>query len=146
MTLYVDRESEDYRFYKTLNEDVQLQPVSSTSKHWDITMQDGDYVNVTGKDSLHNAICIAIMTRFNELDYIPLYEGFGCRAHELIKARKSEMVKYKIGLFITDVLTKMRRIKEVNWLEVNDAEESKYQVKFSVKSINDTIIEGSVSL
>ncbi|WP_458456222.1 hypothetical protein [Methanobrevibacter sp.] len=146
MTLYVDRESEDFRFYKTLNEDVQLQPVSSKSKHWDIQMQDGDYVNVTGHDSLNNAICIAIMTRFNELDYIPLYEGFGCRIHELIKANKSEMVRYKIELFIIDVLKQMRRIKEVNWIEVEDNEKSKYYVRFSVKSINDTLIEGSVTI
>lgn len=146
MTLYVDRESEDFRFYKTLNEDVQLQPVSSKSKHWDIQMQDGDYVNVTGHDSLNNAICIAIMTRFNELDYIPLYEGFGCRIHELIKANKSEMVRYKIELFIIDVLKQMRRIKEVNWIEVQDNEKSKYYVRFSVKSINDTLIEGSVTI
>ena len=147
MTLYVDRESEGYRFYKTLNEDVQLQPVSSKSKHWDIQMQDGDYVNVTGKDSLHNAICIAIMTRFNELDYIPLYDEFGCRIHELIKANKSEMVRYKIELFIIDVLKQMRRIKEVNWIEVQDNEKSKYYVRFSVTSIiNDTIIEGSVTI
>lgn len=146
MTLYVDRESEDFRFYKTLNEDVQLQPVSSKSKHWDIQMQDGDYVNVTGHDSLNNAICIAIMTRFNELDYIQLYDGFGCRIHELIKANKSEMVRYKIELFIIDVLKQMRRIKEVNWIEVQENEKSKYYVRFSVKSINDTLIEGSVTI
>ena len=114
MTLPFDSSSDDYRLYKTLNEDVQLKPVSDTGEHWDIQMSNGDYVNVTGLESLRNAICIAIMTRFNELDFIPLYEGFGCRAHELIKANKSEMVRYKVELFVVDVLERMRRIQSVN--------------------------------
>ena len=108
MTLPVDFESDSYRFYKTLNEDVQIKPVSPTAQHWDIQMENGDYVNVNGHDSLKNAICIAIMTRFNELDFVELYEGFGCRIHELVKANKSEMVQYKVELFIIDVLENMR--------------------------------------
>ena len=91
MVLPVDYESDDYRFRKTLNMDVKVNPVSSTSDHWDIQMSEGDYVNVTGKESLHNAICIAIMTRFNELSDIKVYDEFGCRIHELVKANKSEI-------------------------------------------------------
>lgn len=145
MSLPTDKDSEEYRFYKTLNMDVQLKPVSDTSQHYDIQIENGDFVNVTGKNSLYNAIIIAIMTRFNELQEIPLYEGFGCRAHELVKARKTEMVKYKIELFITDVLENMRRIKEINFVELIESENS-YKINYSVESINDETVNGSVEL
>lgn len=145
MSLPTDKDSEEYRFYKTLNMDVQLKPVSDTSQHYDIQIENGDFVNVTGKNSLYNAIIIAIMTRFNELQEIPLYDGFGCRAQELVKARKTEMVKYKIELFITDVLENMRRIKEINFVELIESENS-YKINYSVESINDETVNGSVEL
>ena len=109
-------------------------------------MSKGDYVNVTGMESLCNAICIAIMTRFNELDYIDLYEGFGCRAHELIKANKSEMVRYKVELFVVEVLEKMRRVLSVNNVTVSDSDSHSYLINFNVTSINDEIVKGSVAL
>lgn len=138
--------SEENAIFKNLNEDVKIRPVSSTSQHWDIQIENGDYVNVAGKESLENAICIAIMTRFMELDFIPLYDEFGCRAHELIKANKSEMVKYKVELFVTEVLEKMRRIKTVNQVTVTDSTESSYNISFNVTSIEDEIVTGSVTL
>ena len=142
--LPIDIESDDYRFYKTLNEDVQIKPVTPTAQHWDIQMENGDYVNVTGFESLHNAICIAIMTRFNELDFIPLYDGFGCRVHELVKANKSEMVKYKVELFTEEVLENMRRIQSVNSVRVSEDNSHSYLIEFNVTSISDEIITGSV--
>ena len=71
MSLPINTESDDYQFYKTLNEDVQLKPTFPKSNNWDIQMTNGDYVNIRGKNSLFNAICIAIMTRFQELSDIP---------------------------------------------------------------------------
>lgn len=142
--LYVDTESDDYRFYKTLNEDVQLKP--NEFQKYDIQMENGDYVNVTGKESLYNAIVIAIMTRFNELKNNPLYVDFGCRAHELIKANKSEeMVRYKIEVFIEEVLGNMRRIHEINFIEIID-DDHLYKVNFGVTSIDDEIVNGSLNL
>ena len=144
MSLPIDYESDDFKFYKTLNEDVQLKVVSQKSQHYDIQMENGDYKNITGKSSLQNAIVIAILTRFNELN-IPLYENFGCRAHELIKANQTEMVKYKIELFITNVLESMRRIKEINFVELIESD-GKYQINYQITSINDETITGSVNL
>lgn len=146
MTLPVDYESDDYHYFKTLNEDVQVLPVNDTANHWDLQMNNGDYVNVTGIESLRNAIFIAIMTRFNELDYNSLYDGFGCRAHELIKANKSEMVRYKIELYISQILEEMRRIKEVNSLNVTDSESQSYLIEFNVTSIMDEVVTGSVNI
>ena len=144
MVLPIDYESNNYKFYKTLNEDVKLDITSEKSRHYDIVMETGDYVNVSGKDSLQNAIVIAIMTRFNELD-IPLYKNFGCRAHELIKAKQTDMVKYKIKLYTINVLESMRRIKEVNSVELIESD-GKYQINYQVTSINDETLNGSVNL
>lgn len=142
--LTVDQDSDDFKFFKTLNEDVKLK--QDNYNRWDIQFENQDYVNITGKDSLVNAICIAIMTRFNELDFMSLYEDFGCRAHELIKANKSDMVKYKIELFVTEVLENMRRVFEVNEIEVTDSDTYSYNVFFNVTAINDEIVQGSVSI
>ena len=138
----IDKESEDYKFYKTLNEDVQL--ILNKYGKYDINFQDEDYVNITGKKSLYNAIVIAIMTRFNELQSVLTYQGFGCRIHELIKCRKTDMVMYQMELFVFNVLENMRRIYEINEITVTDSGNEKYKVYFNVTSINDDIVSGSV--
>lgn len=143
MSLIIDYESDDYRFYKELNEDVQLKPTSS--KHWDIQIENGDYVNVAGERSLENAIVIAIMTRFNELDR-GLYDGFGCKIHDFVKALKSDMLVYEIELSVKEVLEKMRRIHKVNWIEITDSKDCNYHVCFSVTSIDDEIVKGELNV
>lgn len=144
MGLPIDTDSYDYKFNKTLNEDVKLEIVGK-GKHFDISFENGDYVNVNGKESLYNAIVIAIMTRFNELSDIPLYDGFGCRVHELVKARFTEMNEYKMKLFITETLENMRRVKEVDYVELVEKEDI-YKISFRVSGINDEIVAGSVGI
>ena len=146
MTLPVDYESKDYNFYKNLNEDVELIPVGN-GEHYDVNFENDDYVNLTGKNSLSNAIVIAILTRFTELSDIEIYEDFGCKVHDLIKANQEEPVKYEIELYVSEVLKNMRRIKEINYIEVNELDESRYGVQFSVTSVvNDEIVKGELSL
>lgn len=144
--LPVDTESDDYKFRKTLNEDVKL--VSDSYGSWDLDMDNGDYINVTGLDSLLNACIIAILTRFNELYPNPTYTDFGCHVHELIKANQTRLVLYQIETDITDVLLKMRRVNIVNFVNVseNKTDAGEYDVNFSITSINDEIVEGSVSI
>lgn len=141
MTLPIKEESIDYKLYKTLNEDVKLK--SNNYGKFDIQFENGDYVNVTGNASLKNAIIIAIMTRYNELTN--LYTGFGCRVHELIKDNQNTMTKYKLELYVSEVLENMRRIKEVNSINITELD-SKYLVEFIVTSINDEIVKDSVKL
>lgn len=143
MSLVIDTECDDYRFNKTLNEDVLLKP--NEYNQWDIQFEEKDYVNVTGVDSLRNAICILIMTCYKELQNNQ-YSDFGCRIHELIKANKSSMVKYKVQLFVEEVLDKMRRIHTINFVDVEDSENFHYSISFNVTSINDEIVEGSVEI
>lgn len=140
----VDTNSYDYRFCKTLNEDVKL--VSDEYGKFDLDMDNGDYINVTGVDSLRNACIIAIMTRYNELKKISTYEGFGCRVHELIKANKTKLLKYKIEISITETLNNMRRIKTVNSIEIVENDIHSYQVVFDVTSINDETVRGKVNI
>lgn len=141
--LSVDTSSYDYKNLKTLNEDAKLK--SDFYGRWDLDMQDGDYINVTGNNSLLNACIIAIMTRFNELK-MPLYDGFGCRVHELIKENQTRMFVYKLEISINEVLEKMRRIKTVNEINITKTDRHEFTVGFSVTSINDEIIKGKVSL
>lgn len=138
--LPIDTESYAYLFYKNLNEDVKLK--SDAYGRWDIDFDfaNDDWYNVTGFDSVFNACVIAIMTRFDELEFMDLYDDFGCRVHELIKANKSRNVEYYMELFVTDVLKNMRRIKKVNWVEVVDSPNGKeynYMITFNVSCMLD---------
>lgn len=142
---------DDYKFFKTLNEDIKLK--QDENNQWDIVFEDydrgHDLVNVTGKESLINGICIAIMTRYQELYHNPLYEDFGCRIHELIKKNKSQMVKYKIELFCEDTLKRIRRIKKVNEIVVTDNPNNQfyaYKVFFTITCHDDSTLSGSVNL
>ena len=119
LTLPVDTESAAYMFYTNLHEDVKL--ISNEYGEWDIDFKDDDWVNCTGFDSLVNACIIAIMTRLDEMDYVDLYTGFGCRIHELIKQNKNRNILYHMEIFITEVLTNMRRIERVNYVEITDS-------------------------
>jgi len=140
MVLPVDTESYAYLFYKNLNEDVKLK--SDAMGRWDIDFdfEHDDWYNVTGFESVFNACVIAIMTRFDELEFMDLYDDFGCRIHELIKANKSRNVKYHMELFVTEVLENMRRIKRVNWVNITDNPNGKlysYVITFNVSCMLD---------
>ena len=144
MALPVDTTSIDYMMNKTLNEDVEL--VSNDGRFFDIHMENGDYVNVTGHKSLLNACIIAIMTRYNELKDNPTYNGFGCHVHELIKDNQTKMFFFKLETYITDVLLNMRRVKTVNSVDITTIGVNEFDVKFDITSINDETIQGSVLL
>ncbi len=131
---------------KSLNYDWKLKQ-DNDSGLWDLEMKDFDVVNVADIESLRNGICIAIMVRYEELWRNKTYEEFGCRIHELIKANKSNMVRYKISKYIENSLKKIRRIQSVNNITVTDNPDSNfhsYKVFFDVTSINDETVQGSV--
>lgn len=144
MALPLDTSSIDYKFNKTLNEDVEL--VSNEYGAFDIHMENGDYVNVTGHKSLLNACIIAIMTRYDELKHNPTYTGFGCHVHELIKDNQNKMFFFKLETYIMDTLNNIRRVKTVNMVNITLTEVNKFKVEFDITSINDETIKGSVNL
>ena len=142
--LPIDTSSYDYKFNKTLNEDVKL--VSDEYGKYDLDIRNGDYINITGLNSLQNACIIAILTRYGELRDNPTYQGFGCRVHDLIKDNKTRMFLYKLEISLTETLNRMRRIKTVNWLNIVENDTHSYSVEFNVTSINDETIKGEVPL
>jgi phage gp46-like protein len=144
MTLPIDTTSYDYMNNKTLNEDVKLK--SDEYGLFDLDMDNGDYVNVTGLDSLKNACIIAIMTRYGELTGNPTYDEFGCQAHELPKMNQNRLFLFKLEAYVNDVLSKMRRVKSVNQIKITRTDVHDYQVEFDITSINDEIVKGSVVL
>ena len=56
------------------------------------------------------------------------------------------MVKYKIELFINEVLENMRRISIVNDVTVSESDIHSYLVEFNVTSISDETVTGSVTI
>lgn len=141
-----DFDDVSHRLYTTLNEDVQL--TSDEYGKWDLKFTDGDWVNVTGLDSLVTACIIAIMTRYNELHRNPLYVDFGCRVHELIKDNKGGMTVYKMQQFVTESLTNIRRVKKVNWVNVYDTGGTNYsyEIVFNITSVDDLTGKGVLRL
>ena len=143
MPIPINENDTGFKFFKTLNEDIKL--VDNGYGEYDMEFSNGDIVNLTGVESLHNAIIIAILTRFRELNHNQLYDEFGCRVHEEVKANHGRMTKYRIEKHIEETLQKMRRIRSVNSITVTEIEQG-YKVHFNITSINDETVNGTVSL
>ena len=127
---YIDNE-----FFKTLNEDIKLKP--NIYGEWDMVFQDKDIVNVTGAESLANAIVILIMTRYGELKHNRLYQNdFGCRVHEIPKDNITNLNQYKVEKYIEEAVKRMRRVRTINYITVTPFVNG-YNVVLSVTSIND---------
>ena len=127
---YIDNE-----FFKTLNEDIKLKP--NIYGEWDMVFQDKDIVNVTGAESLANAIVILIMTRYGELKHNRLYKNdFGCRVHEIPKDNITNLNQYKVEKYIEEAVKRMRRVRTINYITVTPFVNG-YNVVLSVTSIND---------
>ena len=145
MTLPIDNESYDYKFQKTLNQDVQLTP--NTHGEWDITLENGDYKNITGQQSLYNACVIAILTRYGELTENPTYQTFGCHIHRIIKDNKTKINLFKIETYLTETLLRIRRIRTVNEVKITENEDKHtYNIHFNVTNHNDETITGKVNI
>lgn len=127
-----------------LHEDVKLK--SNRHGIFDMVFEDGDLVQVKDLESLNNACIIAIMTRYRELDHNKLYEGFGCRVHELIKDNMNAMTQYKIEIFIEETLKNIRRVQRVNEVKVVATDQHEYTVYFNITSINNEYVSGVVEL
>ena len=137
-------ESIDERFFKTLNEDIKLKP--NQYGEWDMVFKDGDIVNVTGAESLANAIVILIMTRYGELKNNILYkDDFGCRVHEIPKDNITNLNQYKTEKYIEDAVKRMRRVKTINYIQVTPYANG-YNVVLSVTALNDEDVNLKLNL
>lgn len=131
--------------YRTLNKDIGM--IQRTNNGWDLWFDNGDLVKAEDFNSLQVGIIIACLTSWNYMNRYgnPTYEVFGNRAYQLLKANKSNMVKYKIEQFFLECLKRMRRVYDVLSLTVFEVpyEPHKYFVEFEVVSINNQLVDGS---
>lgn len=142
--LPVNQDSNDYKFFQTLNEDIKLSP--NQYGEWDMVFENDDLVNVTGAESLANAIVILIMTRYGELKTNPLYKtDFGCRAHEIPKDNITNLNQYKVEKYIEEAVKRMRRVRTINYIQVKPYMDG-YNVTLAVTSINDTDVTLTMEL
>ena len=134
--------------YNTLHKDIEL--AEKDYGLWDINFQNGDLKSATDKNSLRTGLIIACLTSWNYLNKKgnPIYETFGNRAYEELKKKKSNMVKYKIQQYFIEVLNRMRRVQNVESLEVYEFENypNDYFVKFKVIALNDELVNGSFNI
>lgn len=125
----------DKEFFSTLNEDIKLSP--NEFGEWDMVFSDYDIINVSGLESLANAITILIMTRYGELKHNILYkDDFGCKIHSVVKDNITNLNNYKIEKYIDEAIKRMRRVKRINYINVKP-EQNGYNVVLSVTSIDD---------
>lgn len=125
----------DEKFFTNLNEDIKLKP--NEYGEWDMVFEDKDIKNVTGLESLANAIVILILTRYGELKNNLLYkDDFGCRVHEIIKDNMTQLNIFKIEKYIEESIRRMRRVKKINYIDVKPFENG-YKVLLSVTALND---------
>ena len=127
--------------YKTLNKDIKL--VKTDNDHYDISIKNGDYEIVEGRESLQNAALFAILLHFNELNLNPTYQNRGNRAYFYIKDRNIALSRLNIQESIKEALEDVRRIKTVNYVTVNPIENNpnKLKVNISLTGLNDEEIE-----
>ena len=126
-----------------LNQDVVLKHTGYG--FWDICLDKDGLVFVDDVRSLENEVIISILTRFNELN-IPTYEGFGCRAHELIKAKNTKLNKFKIKKYIQESIENMNRIQSVEDVVMTPTGNHGYKVHVYATSINNNIISAEAEL
>ena len=135
MTLPETNDELDKEFFSTLNEDIKLSP--NEFGEWDMVFSDYDIVNVSGLESLANAITILIMTRYGELKHNILYkDDFGCKIHSVVKDNITNLNNYKIEKYIDEAIKRMRRVKRINYINVKPKQNG-YSIILSVTSISD---------
>ena len=126
-----------------LNKDIDINDTGHG--YWDISFHEKNMNILTGLKCLENGIIIAILTRYNELKKLPSYENFGCKAHQLIKARKTNMNEFKLRTYIKESVEAMNRVASVDDLIITSKTEG-YNVKIYCTSINGNRVNAEVNL
>lgn len=127
--------------YKTLNKDIKL--IKTDNDHYDISIRAGDYEIVEGEESLRNATIFALLLHFNELNLNPTYQMKGNRAFFYIKDRNIALSRLNIQESIKEVLEGIRRIKTVDYVNVERVKDHPNQLSIiiSIIGLNDEEIE-----
>ena len=134
--------------YRTLNRDIGL--VKRSNGQWDLWFDNGDNVYATEFHSLQVGIIVACLTSWNYLNRYgnPTYAVFGNESYSLLKQNKSQEVMFKIRAYFEECLLRMRRVHEVERLEVHEVKENpyKYLVTFTVRAMSNYLVSGSFEI
>ena len=151
--------------YKTLHHDIGL--VRRSNGLWDLwfgqdevsenfkdspylDIVEGDIVSATEIHSLQVAIIISCLTSWNYLNrtHNPIYTEFGNKSYSLLKKNKGVNTRYKIKHFFIECLKRMRRVYDIEYLNVYDVANNPYvyRVNFKVLSVTNTIVDGEFYL
>lgn len=134
--------------YRTLNRDMGL--VKRSNGQWDLWFDNGDNVYATEFHSLQVGIIVACLTSWNYLNRYgnPTYAVFGNESYSLLKQNKSEEVMFKIRAYFEECLLRMRRVNEVERLEVHEVKENpyKYLVTFTVRAMSNYLVSGNFEI
>ena len=128
---------------KFLNKDIDIN--ADKYGKWDISTDQKNLKILTGLKCLENGIIISILTRYNELKKLPSFNNFGCRAHEIIKAKKTNLNEFKLRTYIKESVEAMNRIESVDSLDITSNVEG-YNVKISCTSISGERVNTEVNL
>jgi hypothetical protein len=119
----VDRESEDItsfiewrNTYDTLNKDILLE--RNEDMKWDRSIQSGDFVLVTGMESIAMAVVVKLQTWFGELKNNPTYKEWGDKAWFYVKNNDTELTRMELKEYVRQALSEIRRIKSVDSIEL----------------------------
>jgi hypothetical protein len=147
MSIYPNNKSYNNRFYKTLNQDIQLK--KQENGKYDLSMENDDYLTVSGLESLYNACIIACLTGYNEIGSRfnnETYTDFGNHAFELLKENKSQLLIYKLEEYFKKVLSNIRRVRTVNEVIISQEDTYSFNVYFNVTSLDDLSLYGNIVL
>lgn len=129
----------------TQHKDFRLERTGTM--RWDRVVESGDFILDEGMYSLRNAIILKILTVWGELYDNPTYNRWGDTAYRYLKQNKTPMTIFRIREAIRIALDEIRRIKEINVLNVtkNTSNLNKVDVYFKVTAHNDKTVEGGLS-
>ena len=121
---YADRMEAKYRTattdipdtYINLHKDILL--TIREDKKFDRVVQSGDFVVVTGVDSLAAGIRFKLQTFFGELNELPNYQDFGNKAWFYLKRNNTELDRLDLKEAVKEALNEMRRIRQVEAIDL----------------------------
>lgn len=128
---------------KYLNKDIQLKHTGYG--FWEPILDKDGFQTCSHMKSLENAIVLAILTRYQELQKLPTYVGFGCRVHEMIKARQTRLNKFKIQTYLEKSIGSMNRVETVDNIELTPYKDG-YEVEVYLTSVDGETVHTKVNL
>lgn len=130
----------------TLNKDIKL--IKNQYGKYDFEFKKNDLNIVSGIESYKTGILIAVSTGYQELLKTgnSTYADFGNKSFTTLKRNKSREIEFELESYLTEVISKMRRTKNVNEITVT-SNNNGYDVFINTTTITDedVIVETNIN-